>query len=136
MHTFLLFKHCSAFSAVFTVIRLNWYFSRSKPKFTTIRYHSAANSVRLERGKHCSCNQHALTPSSLLEAGGICFDKPFLNLQLHLAPNNSYHPDNDHNQQGPRPRGGRGRSVDFPLRLLVASDMVGAIIGRGGATIR
>lgn len=39
-------------------------------------------------------------------------------------------------EQGPRPRGGRGRSVDFPLRLLVASDMVGAIIGRGGATIR
>merc|ERR1719264_2452027 len=38
--------------------------------------------------------------------------------------------------EGPRPRGGRGRSVDFPLRLLVASDMVGAIIGRGGATIR
>lgn len=26
--------------------------------------------------------------------------------------------------------------MDFPLRLLVASDMVGAIIGRGGATIR
>merc|ERR1719266_3287656 len=39
-------------------------------------------------------------------------------------------------EEGPRPRGGRGRSVDFPLRLLVASDMVGAIIGRGGATIR
>merc|ERR1719510_1298147 len=38
--------------------------------------------------------------------------------------------------EGPRPRGGRGRSVDFPLRLLVSSDMVGAIIGRGGATIR
>ena len=38
--------------------------------------------------------------------------------------------------EGPRPRGGRGRMVDFPLRLLVASDMVGAIIGRGGATIR
>ena len=37
---------------------------------------------------------------------------------------------------GPKGRGGRGRGVDFPLRLLVASDMVGAIIGRGGATIR
>ena len=34
-----------------------------------------------------------------------------------------------------RVRGG-GRGVDFPLRVLVSSDMVGAIIGRGGATIR
>ena len=30
----------------------------------------------------------------------------------------------------------RARGVDFPLRVLVSSDMVGAIIGRGGATIR
>jgi len=29
-----------------------------------------------------------------------------------------------------------GRGVDFPLRILVSSDMVGAIIGRGGATIK
>ena len=36
--------------------------------------------------------------------------------------------------QKARPRG--GRAVDFPLRVLVSSDMVGAIIGRGGATIR
>ena len=53
-------------------------------------------------------------------------------LQLH----HRQHLDQDAHSQGPRPRGGRGRSVDFPLRLLVASDMVGAIIGRGGATIR
>lgn len=31
---------------------------------------------------------------------------------------------------------GPGRQPDFPLRLLVQSDMVGAIIGRGGNTIR
>jgi len=30
----------------------------------------------------------------------------------------------------------RARGVDFPLRVLVSSDMVGAIIGRGGSTIR
>jgi len=36
---------------------------------------------------------------------------------------------------GPKGRG-RGRGIDFPLRVLVSSDMVGAIIGRGGATIR
>jgi len=35
-----------------------------------------------------------------------------------------------------RGRGRPGRGVDFPLRILVSSDMVGAIIGRGGATIR
>ena len=28
------------------------------------------------------------------------------------------------------------RNIDFPLRILVQSDMVGAIIGRGGQTIR
>lgn len=32
--------------------------------------------------------------------------------------------------------GGPGRQTDFPLRLLVASEMVGAIIGRQGSTIR
>lgn len=32
--------------------------------------------------------------------------------------------------------GGAGRQTDFPLRLLVQSDMVGAIIGRQGSTIR
>lgn len=31
---------------------------------------------------------------------------------------------------------GPGRQTDFPLRLLVQSDMVGAIIGRMGSTIR
>lgn len=31
---------------------------------------------------------------------------------------------------------GPGRQTDFPLRVLVASDMVGAIIGRQGSTIR
>lgn len=32
--------------------------------------------------------------------------------------------------------GGPGRQTDFPLRLLVQSEMVGAIIGRQGSTIR
>ncbi|KAL1116644.1 hypothetical protein AAG570_005116 [Ranatra chinensis] len=32
--------------------------------------------------------------------------------------------------------GGGGRQTDFPLRILVQSDMVGAIIGRQGSTIR
>ena len=31
---------------------------------------------------------------------------------------------------------GRSGEIDFPLRILVQSDMVGAIIGRGGQTIR
>lgn len=31
---------------------------------------------------------------------------------------------------------GSNRPADFPLRLLVQSDMVGAIIGRQGTTIR
>lgn len=32
--------------------------------------------------------------------------------------------------------GANQRHVEFPLRILVQSDMVGAIIGRGGQTIR
>ena len=32
--------------------------------------------------------------------------------------------------------GNNPRHVEFPLRILVQSDMVGAIIGRGGQTIR
>ena len=35
-----------------------------------------------------------------------------------------------------RPTGPGGRQIDFPLRVLVQSEMVGAIIGRGGQTIR
>lgn len=35
--------------------------------------------------------------------------------------------------QGPP---GASRQTDFPLRILVQSDMVGAIIGRQGTTIR
>lgn len=31
---------------------------------------------------------------------------------------------------------GAARQTDFPLRILVQSDMVGAIIGRQGSTIR
>ena len=31
---------------------------------------------------------------------------------------------------------GNGRLIDFPLRVLVQSEMVGAIIGRSGQTIK
>lgn len=44
-------------------------------------------------------------------------------------------------RRSPRRMAGSGpshlqRNIDFPLRILVQSDMVGAIIGRGGQTIR
>ena len=45
-------------------------------------------------------------------------------------------------RKSPRRMAGNGggpniqRNIDFPLRILVQSDMVGAIIGRGGQTIR
>lgn len=48
-------------------------------------------------------------------------------------------------RRSPRRAGGAGmnsmgnnvqRHIEFPLRILVQSDMVGAIIGRGGQTIR
>lgn len=43
----------------------------------------------------------------------------------------------DHGMDGERRKGRQGgRGIDFPLRILVSSEMVGAIIGRGGATIR
>ena len=34
------------------------------------------------------------------------------------------------------PKGAPGRLIDFPLRVLVQSEMVGAIIGRSGQTIK
>ena len=49
------------------------------------------------------------------------------------------------NNRGPGPRNARNavggfgpssRATDFPLRILVPSEMVGAIIGRQGSTIR
>lgn len=41
------------------------------------------------------------------------------------------------NQRNPYPgMPGPGRQADFPLRILVQSEMVGAIIGRQGSTIR
>ena len=43
----------------------------------------------------------------------------------------------EHGMDGDRRKGRQGgRGIDFPLRILVSSEMVGAIIGRGGATIR
>lgn len=48
-------------------------------------------------------------------------------------------PQHQQQQQYPIAQGGQGvpgRQNDFPLRLLVQSDMVGAIIGRQGSTIR
>jgi len=43
----------------------------------------------------------------------------------------------DHGLDGDRRKNRQGgRGIDFPLRILVSSEMVGAIIGRGGATIR
>jgi len=53
-----------------------------------------------------------------------------LDLNGGKGPNITENP-GDPNKSRPRTRG-----VDFPLRVLVSSDMVGAIIGRGGSTIR
>ena len=41
-------------------------------------------------------------------------------------------PTNGGQKSGP----GSGRLIDFPLRVLVQSEMVGAIIGRSGQTIK
>ena len=41
-------------------------------------------------------------------------------------------PTNGAQKSGP----GSGRLIDFPLRVLVQSEMVGAIIGRSGQTIK
>jgi len=42
----------------------------------------------------------------------------------------------DGSPRGRKPTGGPARHAEFPLRILVASDLVGAVIGRKGATIR
>jgi len=57
--------------------------------------------------------------------------------KLHVEPLDKQKRINrNRNQFAGMPGGGPGRQTDFPLRLLVQSDMVGAIIGRQGSTIR
>ncbi|XP_017461087.1 PREDICTED: insulin-like growth factor 2 mRNA-binding protein 1, partial [Rhagoletis zephyria] len=57
--------------------------------------------------------------------------------KLHSEPLDKNQRRTNRNQRNPYPgMPGPGRQADFPLRILVQSEMVGAIIGRQGSTIR
>lgn len=57
--------------------------------------------------------------------------------KLHAEPLDKNQRRTNRNQRNPYPgMPGPGRQADFPLRILVQSEMVGAIIGRQGITIR
>ncbi|KAL9887046.1 IGF-II mRNA-binding protein isoform 2-T3 [Glossina fuscipes fuscipes] len=57
--------------------------------------------------------------------------------KLHAEPLDKNQRRTQRNQRNPYPgMPGPGRQADFPLRILVQSEMVGAIIGRQGSTIR
>lgn len=85
---------------------------------------------------HITFENHDQAQRAVAGLNGIEFEGSNLLVELF---------DNKANRRGARSRpqyagmpggGGPGRQTDFPLRLLVASEMVGAIIGRQGSTIR
>ena len=56
---------------------------------------------------------------------------------MHSEPLDKHQRRPTRNTRNPYPgMPGPGRQADFPLRILVQSEMVGAIIGRQGSTIR
>ncbi|BES99761.1 Hypothetical protein domain [Nesidiocoris tenuis] len=85
-------------------------------------------------------DQHDAAQQAVSELNNMDFEGNFLKAEIKGGPGG------DEKRRG-RPRanfamgGGAGgapgsRQTDFPLRILVQSDMVGAIIGRQGSTIR
>ncbi|XP_022214579.2 insulin-like growth factor 2 mRNA-binding protein 1 isoform X6 [Drosophila obscura] len=71
-----------------------------------------------------------------LAAGGLN-GVEFEGNKLHCEQLDKNQRRSQRNQRNPYPgMPGPGRQADFPLRILVQSEMVGAIIGRQGSTIR
>lgn len=92
------------------------------------------------------CRRHSIKNSidshffflSLHRAAGGLNGVEFEGSKLHVDTLDKQRRSNRNRSQYPGMPGGGGpgRQTDFPLRLLVQSDMVGAIIGRQGSTIR
>ncbi|XP_018797037.1 PREDICTED: insulin-like growth factor 2 mRNA-binding protein 1 isoform X2 [Bactrocera latifrons] len=76
-------------------------------------------------------------PDQAQRAAGGLNGVEFEGNKLHAEPLDKNQRRTNRNQRNPYPgMPGPGRQADFPLRILVQSEMVGAIIGRQGITIR
>ena len=68
---------------------------------------------------------------STIHASKITDDSDKTSSPSSSSNNNKSRMNNSNHRNGPQQR-----AIDFPLRILVQSEMVGAIIGRAGQTIR
>ncbi|XP_041451781.1 insulin-like growth factor 2 mRNA-binding protein 1 isoform X1 [Drosophila obscura] len=76
-------------------------------------------------------------PEQAQRAAGGLNGVEFEGNKLHCEQLDKNQRRSQRNQRNPYPgMPGPGRQADFPLRILVQSEMVGAIIGRQGSTIR
>ncbi|KAH8273353.1 hypothetical protein KR018_005462 [Drosophila ironensis] len=76
-------------------------------------------------------------PEQAQRAAGGLNGVEFEGNKLHAEQLDKNQRRSQRNQRNPYPgMPGPGRQADFPLRILVQSEMVGAIIGRQGSTIR
>ncbi|KAH8420188.1 hypothetical protein KR009_007069 [Drosophila setifemur] len=76
-------------------------------------------------------------PEQAQRAAGGLNGVEFEGSKLHAEQLDKNQRRSQRNQRNPYPgMPGPGRQADFPLRILVQSEMVGAIIGRQGSTIR
>ncbi|XP_058054723.1 insulin-like growth factor 2 mRNA-binding protein 1 isoform X3 [Anopheles bellator] len=88
---------------------------------------------------HITFENHDQAQRAVSGLNGIEFDSSKLLVELSEANKQARRAQRNRSQYGagmPGGGGGPGRQTDFPLRVLVQSEMVGAIIGRQGSTIR
>ncbi|XP_053689991.1 insulin-like growth factor 2 mRNA-binding protein 3 [Sabethes cyaneus] len=84
---------------------------------------------------HITFESHDQAQRAVSGLNGIDFEGSKLLVELFESKANR-RSQRARSQYGGMSGGGPGRQTDFPLRLLVSSEMVGAIIGRQGSTIR
>ncbi|XP_035893753.1 insulin-like growth factor 2 mRNA-binding protein 1 isoform X2 [Anopheles stephensi] len=87
---------------------------------------------------HITFENHDQAQRAVAGLNGVDFDGSKLQVELSEANKQARRAQRNRSQYGAGMPGGGGpgRQTDFPLRVLVQSEMVGAIIGRQGSTIR
>uniref|UniRef100_A0A182KBX9 RRM domain-containing protein n=1 Tax=Anopheles christyi TaxID=43041 RepID=A0A182KBX9_9DIPT len=87
---------------------------------------------------HITFENHDQAQRAVAGLNGVDFDGSKLLVELSEANKQARRAQRNRSQYGAGMPGGGGpgRQTDFPLRVLVQSEMVGAIIGRQGSTIR
>uniref|UniRef100_A0A8W7P827 RRM domain-containing protein n=1 Tax=Anopheles coluzzii TaxID=1518534 RepID=A0A8W7P827_ANOCL len=87
---------------------------------------------------HITFENHDQAQRAVAGLNGVDFDGSKLLVELSDSNKQARRAQRNRSQYGAGMPGGGGpgRQTDFPLRVLVQSEMVGAIIGRQGSTIR